>query len=75
MKEYFVWNVGRTACTRGSRIRNFTIDEVKTNAGVEKNDFKVTAWFSDNETFVMGMFEIIDEARAFVERVTTQLEG
>ena len=73
--EKFLWNVTRTASVRASRIRNLTIAEV----GIEKSPthtagFEVTAWFSDAETFALGILPTLEQAQDFIEKIHKTIE-
>lgn len=73
--EKFLWNVTRTASVRASRIRSFTIEEV----GIETSPthsagYVVIGWFSDTESFNLGVLPALDEAREFIEKIHKQIE-
>jgi len=73
--EKFLWNVTKSASVRVSRIRSFTIERM----GIEKSPtgsegFSVIAWFSDTESFNLGVLPTLEEARNFVEDIHKVIE-
>lgn len=75
-EEKFLWNVTKTASVRASRIRSLTIEEV----GIERSPthsagFSVTSWFSDTESFNLGILPTLEKAREFIEKIHRIIEG
>jgi hypothetical protein len=90
-EERFLWNKERTEMVRVGAIKQITIAEIgggtyapapaergpkKKPSGPEKSSWVVRVHFIQSvETFVMGIFDSLEEARQFVEGLQRHAEG
>lgn len=78
MPEIMLWNIDHTASVKASRIREITIVSGRRLAmGLSPGGdvHTVKGWFSSEDSFFFGDFEIRFKANRFVEMLHMQMAG
>lgn len=71
-KEKMLWSLNGRSSVRSSKLRAFRIIEWNTFEG---NKFKLEGMFSKTDSFELGIFEIIEDAKAFLIEIHNRIEG
>ena len=76
MGEVMIWNLGKTASVKASKIRSFSINTVEVyHEGKYHEKFELTGWFNSSECFFIGQFAFESDAVDWLENIHRWIEG
>ncbi len=71
-KEKMLWSPNNLNSVRSSKLREFRIQEWNTFDG---NHYRLIGMFNKNESFELGIFNTIEEAKVFLVGIHEIIEG
>ncbi len=71
-KEKMLWSLDKLNSVRSSKLRSFSILEWNTFEG---NHYRLVGMFNSKESFELGIFNTVEDAKAFLIGVHEIIEG
>jgi len=71
-KEKMLWSSDQLSSVRSSKLREFRIEEWNTFEG---NHFRLVGMFNSKDSFELGVFNTIKEAKEFLKVIHNKIEG